>query len=89
MREAFKRLASVLTRVQAILSKFAASLKRDRIEAVSVPKFESVDPSNLRHGWSRYDVARSPASKSTADLRHNIRSRCTLGHIEPPLGGFL
>ena len=89
MREAFERLASVLARVQVILSKFAASLKRDRVEAVSVPKFESVDPSSLRHGWSRHDMARPSASKRAADLQHNIRSRCTLGHLEPPLGGFL
>lgn len=80
----FTRLRAAMSRAAQALAKFIESVKKDPVETVRAPEFESVDPSSLRHNWSRHEVARSPASGYAADLRHNTRSRCTLGHMEPP-----
>lgn len=71
-----------------ILGRFTASLKRDRAEAVSVPEFESVDPASLRCRWSRYSRPKSSGVELAFLERLNRCFRCTLGHLEPSLGGF-
>lgn len=75
------------TRLRTAISRAAQALVEQDPVKVLDSEFESVDPVSLRCRWSRYSRPKSSGVELAFVERLNRSFRCTLGHLEPPLGG--